>query len=102
MKEGRHYEFFALLKTSDIRIPRRTVVAPARWRNEQGNTMLRAEPTDASYRPGARYGNQLSLVPFGGNGTVHAGNHILADAALTSSFSDAPGPIGIPNTNTHK
>lgn len=51
---GRHYNFFALLKTSGIRIPRRAAVARVRWRNDEGNSVLRAEPTDASYRPGTR------------------------------------------------
>lgn len=50
----RHYKFFALLKTSGIRIPRRAAVARVRWRNNEGKAVRRAEPTDASYRPGTR------------------------------------------------
>ncbi|MGM0487772.1 MAG: carbon-nitrogen hydrolase family protein [Planctomycetota bacterium] len=51
---GRHYKFRALVKTSEIKIPRRAAVARILWRNEQGKPVRRAEATHASYRPGTR------------------------------------------------
>ena len=51
---GRYYKFFARVKTTDIRTPRRAAVARILWRDAEGRPVLRRDPTFASYRPGER------------------------------------------------
>jgi predicted amidohydrolase len=49
-----YYKFFAVSKTSNIEVPRRSAVVRVLWRGPQGQPVLRKDPTYAAYRPGER------------------------------------------------
>lgn len=51
---GKYYHFAAFKKQSGGGSPRRTGVARLVWLNAQGQQVLRADPSYASYRPGER------------------------------------------------
>ena len=51
---GQYYEFSARRRATRILTPRRAAVARLLWRDDQGQPVLRGEPTWSSYRPGQR------------------------------------------------
>jgi predicted amidohydrolase len=54
VRGGRSYKFFARRKAENVATPRRTAVARVLWSDDQGQPVLRDEPSLASYRPGER------------------------------------------------
>lgn len=51
---GQTYRFSALRRTENVDLERRTGIVRILWLNDQGQKVLRDDPTFASYRPGDR------------------------------------------------
>ena len=54
VKGGEFYRFSALRRVEKVASPRRCAVARILWRDAKGNSVLRDQPSRASYRPAAK------------------------------------------------
>lgn len=52
VRGGQSYRFHALRKASNVDLPRRTAVVRILWRDDEGRTVMRDEPTPATYLQG--------------------------------------------------
>lgn len=54
VRGGAYYKFSAYRRVENVACPRRCAVARLLWRDAKGQSVLRDQPTFASYRPGTR------------------------------------------------
>lgn len=88
VRGGTTYQFSARYNATNVKWPRRTIVARILWRDAKGRPVLRDEPSPASYRPGERPGAEPEL-PFDSGidpeGRTEVGGVYRAPSAASSA-----------------